>query len=899
MKIKASNPGLAHPRGRTNSTRTLPKTALGIAAVVMLTSVATYWVTAKYLALGPAEQVWEWAAQRGHAALRNDVRIREALSLIPERVMQSVPPLPKLVIDIKFRHMQKLYDKRAVALERGVLIQETGDFVPASIRHGDQTTRVRLRLKGDHTDHLDSGKWSFRIHVRGKQHLFGMRRFSIQHPKVRGYQGEPLFFETLRHVGVLAPRYFFVDVTVNGNNAGIMALEEHFSKEMLEANGRRDSPIIRFDESLFWAEFASDPDNKNIIFNDYRNAHIDAFGSSRIAGSERLSRQNATAVGLLRGFVSGELPPSEVFDVELMGRFLAVAQLWGSYHSMRWHNQRFYFNPITAKLEPIGFDADLQGRRSPDTILTQDDSLTADILDDPAIFLVFRETLRQLAREAKDGSLLEKLKKTEQEYLAVLQKEFYMLAGFPFEELVTRADYLLGLSEDELKSPPVSTKRYPTLIHAYLLKDDKGGYLEVVNVVPHEVEIQSVHWVGDGTGIDFQPLSPVSFPLDLSKKTARSLPKVQRIYYQSPSDVARYALHVTASIRGQEQRQTVIAEPYYPALEQHPIPISTVDEQLSRHSFLNLDKENQNLYVQPGHWQVEGSLVVPVGFGLTIPAGTTLQFEAEEGLIAHGPLNFEGSEEANIRLEGKPTDGDEGTWQGIAVLNAGRPSHWKHVTVLNTTGVDRPSWQLTGGVTFYRSDVHLDQCRFQGNRGEDALNIVHSKFRLDDIEILTTASDAFDADFADGIVVKGLFQDIGKAGGGDAIDISGSTVSVTGTRFLNIYDKALSVGERSEMRASDVVIEQTGTGAASKDGSRLDISNTTIKQAHNAGLMAYVKKPEYGSAGIEARSLTFVATSTQTLAEKGSAIVIDGKTVESQDVDVEQLYKTVMKPGLR
>ena len=865
----------------------------------MLTSLATYWITAKYITSDPAKALWEWGVERGHAALRNDVRLRDALSLIPEKIIQSAPPIPELVIDVKFKHMQKLYEKRAEALEKGVLIQDTGDFVPASIRLGDQTTKVKLRLKGDHTDHLDGRKWSFRIHVKGKGHIFSMRRFSIQHPKVRGYQGEPLFFATLRHVGVLAPRYFFVDVTVNGNKAGVMAMEEHFSKEMLEASGRRDSPIIRFDESLYWDEIARG--NKNNIFDNYQIAPIDAFGTSRIAKSEQLFRQHTIAVGLMRGFVNGELPPSKVFDVELMGRFLAVAQLWGSYHSMRWHNQRFYFNPITVKLEPIGFNAELQLRRSPQTILTQDDGLVVAMLKDPAIFSVFSETLRQLAREVIDGSLLEQLKETEHKYLATLQKEFYMLADFPYDELVTRANYLLKLSEDELKSPPDSTERYSTLIQAYLLKDDNGPYLEVANVIPHEVEIQSVRWVrdGDNTGIDFQPRPAISFPLHLSAMSRGSLPNVQNIYYQPLSDAARYALQVTANIQGQQQNQTYIAESYYPPLDQHPVPVSTADEQLSRHSFLSLDEEIRSLHVQQGQWQVEGPLVVPTGYSLSIPAGTTLQFDTEEGLIAHGPLIFEGSEEANIVLEGKPTEGSEGEWQGIAVLNAGSTSHWKGVTIRNTTGINRPGWQLTGGVNFYRSDIYMNHCRFQGNQGEDALNIVHSKFQLDDIEIVATASDAFDADFADGTVLRGLFQDIGKAGGGDAIDISGSAVSVTGTRFLNIYDKALSVGERSEMKVRDIVIDKTGTGAASKDGSRLDISNATIKQAHNAGLMAYIKKPEHGPARIEASNITFVDTAFQTLAQTGSTIVIDGKPVDSEDVDVEQLYKTVMKPGLR
>ena len=58
------------------------------------------------------------------------------------------------------------------------------------------------------------------------------------------------FFEALKREGILVPRYFFVDLTVNGSYIGIMAFEEHFSKELLESQGRKESVILKFDDSL-------------------------------------------------------------------------------------------------------------------------------------------------------------------------------------------------------------------------------------------------------------------------------------------------------------------------------------------------------------------------------------------------------------------------------------------------------------------------------------------------------------------------------------------------------------------------------------------------------------------------------------------------------------------------
>jgi hypothetical protein len=145
-----------------------------------------------------------------------------------------------------------------------------------------------------------------------------------------------------------------------------------------------------------------------------------------------------------------------------------------------------------------------------------------------------------------------------------------------------------------------------------------------------------------------------------------------------------------------------------------------------------------------------------------------------------------------------------------------------------------------------------------------------------------------------------LFQDIGKAGGGDGLDLSGSQVMVNGSHFRNISDKGLSVGEQSKVKAANLIIEHVGIGAASKDSSELEISNSTINQAENAGLMAYIKKPaEFGPARINARDIKFNGTNVRARAQNGSSITIDGIPVPTEEIDVGQLYKTIMKPARR
>ncbi len=871
-------------------------------AAAALSALCTFAATVHYLVPDPGAKVEKWSETRGHNVY-GKVSMVKAIQQAPRRKLQSAPELPHLVFDIKFKHMQSIAAKREEALKRGLLVVTDDDLVPASIRFEGRTIPVKLRLKGDLLDHLDGHKWSFRVEVKGKDQILGMRRFSVQNPKVRGFQGETLVFETMRQMGVITPRYSFVEVTVNGNKIGIMAIEEHFSKELLGANQRPEGVILRFDETLVWAARDGVRFGFRGYFDDYRNTLIRPFRASKVSESEKLSGEYAVAAGLLRGFVDGTLEASEVFDVGLMGRYLAVIEFWGSVHAVRWNNMRFYMNPVTAKLEPIAFDASLQSRRPPRVTICQNEPIAAAALADSALFTVYQETLDRLAADILEGDLRRTLQATEERYLPALQKEFYFLRAYPYEELEARAQLIPTRRHEQLETPRAPVQNYPVLIHASLVTGAEQPYVEIANAVPHEVEIRSLDWVSEGgrPDIALAPLAELELPALLPPRVWGEFYQPLRIPYRPPEQAnspvgAASSLRVVLGLPDRDELWQVTAKPIAAVLPHHPIPATTLDETLAAHPFLDRDGESHTLRVAPGNWQVTGSLVVPPGFGLDIAAGTTLRFAASEGLIAHGPVRFEGTANEPIVLEG--ADGD-GNWQGIVVLRAGGQSRWRHVTVRNTTGTNRPGWVLTGGTAFYQSDVEMVDCLFEGNQAEDALNIIRSDYRLERPRFVGSASDAFDSDFSRGTIDGGLFENIGHVGGGDAIDVSGGKVEISGVRFVNVADKALSVGERSEMTATALVIEKAGVGAACKDGSRLTLSDSTITEVGFAALAAYIKKPEFGPAWLEARNVSYQGTAPRARAQLGNTLLIDGSRVAGEELDVDQLYETIMRPGLK
>lgn len=183
--------------------------------------------------------------------------VRQNVKLIPKLIAGLQADPTQIMIDIKHTDFQKLAYQREVALRSGVLLKTDDDYVPAQIRLNDEVVKVKLRLKGDWTDHLQGDKWSYRVVVKGEKSIFGMKTFSIQHPKTRNYMSEWLFHRLLKYEGLIALRYDFIKAIINGKDLGVFALEEHFEKRLIEHNELREGPIIKFNENLLWLEKCS------------------------------------------------------------------------------------------------------------------------------------------------------------------------------------------------------------------------------------------------------------------------------------------------------------------------------------------------------------------------------------------------------------------------------------------------------------------------------------------------------------------------------------------------------------------------------------------------------------------------------------------------------------------
>jgi hypothetical protein len=251
--------------------------------------------------------------------------------------------------------MNLLTGYKYLAMEQDMISSDLKEYVQGSILNETDSTPIEIRLKGDWTDHIETGKTSYRI--KTDLAYKGLTTFSIQHPQTRNYMHEWFMHRVCDLEGLLSTTYDFLPVEINGVNQGIYAIEEHFDKQLIESRNRREGPIIKMDESGFWALFASGKKEElNGSYPYFESSMITCFKEGRTEKSEVLSGQFENASTLLWLYKNFYAHPEQILDLEKTAKYYALMDLGNIHHALAWHNRRYYYNPVTTRLEIIGFD---------------------------------------------------------------------------------------------------------------------------------------------------------------------------------------------------------------------------------------------------------------------------------------------------------------------------------------------------------------------------------------------------------------------------------------------------------------------------------------------------------------------------------------------------------------
>jgi len=788
------------------------------------------------------------------------------------------PEFPDIRLDIKMKHYRELEFASAHDLESAGIEAIRRDVkVPAVLRLDDESTPVNLRLKGDRLLHWsDPEHWSFRVKVKGDNSVFGMKRFSLHHAVARNYIYEWLFHAVLKREGIIGLRYRFVTLYVNGTSRGIYAVEEHFDKRLIENNRRREGPILQFDED--WV-----PEIK------------DKWAAMSVRPYERENWEMkdpetlAHAVSLLEGFRQGRFGVEEVFDVELLARYFAICDLLDMAHGATAKSIKFYFNPLTGRLEPIGYDGHFQNSSLA--------VLVGEMVDwpDPIGYDGFGSWFRAVFNWDHSGSVrlwesyvrnLERL--SAPEYLTGLLGDVrpeleanldFLYTKFPYADLVplisgAKHSLLFYFSEESIskKQRYIKARLQPKAgVHGFV---EEIGHdflrLRIGNRQKLPLEIEEIRV----QGVTYKPEKsiflngrPTNAPVEFL--SFRFATKEEQHNDLSGSE-ERIEDVVVYSVPGSDVSQASPLTPWFQVSPRNSVPRYQADESaLGSMAFLDVDHAARSVAFRSGDNPVTKDIVVPRGYRLTAGPGTRINLQNNARIVVRGPVAFKGNADHPVIISSS-----DGSGQGLLVIGANEESFMHNVIIENLRLSEERAGTLTAVVTFYESDVVLDNTAFRNNFSEDALNIVRSQFDIRESLFIGARSDAIDADFSTGRITGTKFLNSGN----DAIDVSGTQIFLEGVTIHSSGDKAISIGEGSDMNANAVVIQNANIGIAVKDLSSLKAGRINILDS-TIGFAVFQKKPEFGPASANVWYVKLLGVTEPYWVETGSSLTLEGSVI--------------------
>ena len=93
------------------------------------------------------------------------------------------------------------------------------------------------------------------------------------------------------------------------------------------------------------------------MINQFFHAEIHPYKMKNIIQDSTLYKQFLNAKNLLEGFRNKVLPAHQVFDLDKMGVYVAIGDLFGrpNEHATLLRNMKFYYNPISSNKTPDGW----------------------------------------------------------------------------------------------------------------------------------------------------------------------------------------------------------------------------------------------------------------------------------------------------------------------------------------------------------------------------------------------------------------------------------------------------------------------------------------------------------------------------------------------------------------
>ena len=784
--------------------------------------------------------------------IRNTGKYFEILNLNLLKNFQT-SNLEKVYLEINQKTILGLELQRKIKFENnGELTDKNKIMLPAKIYYEGKKYNIKMRTKGARLAHYaDKDQTSYKIDIKGSKRLWGMEEFSFQKPITKNYTYEYLFHNLLGYVGLAKVKYFFINLHVNDQDLGVYAVEESFSKEIIERQNRRNGPIFSTKEELgeYFPNIAFELYSENFWKDQYPKLISDLFS-------------------ILNNIKTGNFHVNDYFDIDKWAKYFAIMDLTGGYHGSLLKSVKLYYNPTTALFEPIGYDFH-KGAGIFDGFIIMDflQEETKDTKIACSFICGHKEWFLRFLKY-KNGELNNKFVKKYIEYLKKYSDEDFV-NNFLKEHDKNLSIYNLAIYKDYSKSDRVRWKGAGFFVYDenYLLNRAK-----LIKSRINKVNLIDIVMSKKDNILYFEDYQSTMFPIEAQTMECLNPKDKKEFFFAGTMKISLNTTCKKIKLRDQNNNSRIIdLKNNFTANADKKI--YNKKEFISLNESENITKISDLEYIINSNLKIEKNTLIRKNEKFTLTKEKTIIINNNATLFVEGEIIFKNDEKNYTKIYS-----EDGTGSLIFYNNN---FEIKNVVFQNLSKPNLINYILYGGVNFINSNLVLKNIIIKDSKNEDGINIINSKSKLTNIYFNNIMADALDIDFG-----EVNFKNIScKKINNDCLDVSGANVTGNNLIAINVLDKAVSAGENSHIKIKDINLINNYIALAVKDGSTAYFDNIIFKK-NTYDIALFNKKKEYTKPKLTINNLnTF--NKKKIIQSKGTTLSIDNTSYYGSFKDSE------------
>ena len=348
---------------------------------------------------------------------------------------------------------------------------------------------------------------------------------------------------------------------------------------------------------------------------------------------------------MLNKFLQNELKTSDVFDLSMTAKYFALTDLMQSLTANTWYDMRFYFDPISARIIPIGYDAQIPSyieRR----MLSLDQNVLK-IFEDP-IFI--KEYIYELNRITEDGYLenfFNEIENDTNNQISIINRSFPFVK-FDKNQIIKNRIYIRNrLSRlDPLAVNSIEFSENKKTLTLEVFNKDKIP-IKIVNL-----KIGNNLYTPSNKNYLFKEDDFLRAKIKKIKFLSNEDPK-KNININKEKDIKNnlYSIKLNYKIAGIESLKSISTNVFIKSKS-----ASIIDPLITRKPTHNLfpsllKDEAKKIIKISDDLIIEKHLIIPLDYKLIISPGTKIKIKKGGSILVQGPLTINGEELERILFD--------------------------------------------------------------------------------------------------------------------------------------------------------------------------------------------------------------------------------------------------------